>query len=389
MRKRTATSELVSELMDTEQPLDTRMDETELILVRNASAPVEVEESGDEQVRSVPLQSDGGNEADAESDSSEAAEMKSLGRRKKMKRRRQPVISESSSNSEEEEEEEEEEEVESDPGSKLRARTDDVSSWLDDEAEEGEPGSDEEQNMSWEEEESVSSSCNTELVDEEAREAGTGSSRRRRNSSGSTGSEEEEEMVAGSEDDQFSSDPSLPGHLRWKADLAHKAKTSFELRRSRTASLRALVYGGGSAQPRWEQDRACAGDELGGLFHVRRTASCDKLHHQQDSSQLRVLPRSDWSREDMAASVKHLFVTGSWGQDDALVLMEEGDEDQSAGNDSGEEEEEEIAKQRLEKKRKLKKSFDADYDNQEEEEVSDMIPFLLHVYAPSSPHSSG
>ena len=379
--KKNATNELLSDLMDAEQPLDARMSQTDLILVSDAFVPVEVDGCGDERVRrSVPLQSDGGSEADAESDTgSSEEEVKHQERRRRRRKRRQVVISESSNS-----EEGEEEEVELLAGTEQQVRTGtaDMSSWLDDEAKEGEPGSDEEQNMSWEEEEEEeeeegsSNSCYTELVDNEAKEAGR--SRTRRSWAGSpSSSDEQEEMMAGSGDVEASSDPPLAGHLRWKAGLTHRAEASFDLRRSRTASLRAVVYGG-SVQLTGERESSSE-DELGGLFHVRKPMSEEgvrPLFHQHDSSVVRVLPQRDWSKEETAAGVKHLFVTGSWGLEDAWALI---DENQSTAEESGKEEEEgeEMVRERLKKKKELKKSFDADYDNQEDVSVADAIPLLM------------
>ena len=223
-----------------------------------------------------------------------------------------------------------------------------MNSWFDDEAEEGEPDSDE-QDMSSDEEEEEDEE-NPSFVDCEARES-------RRKSLA-----ENDDSSNDSEEEQLPQ-PMLPGHLRWKSNLAARVKMSFE---KQSKSLQAIVYEDTcKAEDESEED-----EEMEGLFRVKKTTTNEKLrplNHQQDTSCITVHPRCDWSDPVCAATIKHLFVTGSWGEDDATALLEEEEEESD--------EEEEL--ERVKKKKMLKRSFDTDYDN--EEEVSTPVVIIIII----------
>ncbi|OXB69890.1 UNVERIFIED_CONTAM: hypothetical protein H355_000002, partial [Colinus virginianus] len=155
---------------------------------------------------------------------------------------------------------------------------------------------------------------------------------------------EEEEYK---EEIDFSADTA--GALKWKEDLTQKAAQAFLRQQQATPNLRKLVYG---------------------------TVAEDEDHES----------------EDVMSSIRDCFVTGKWEEDkDAAKLLEEDEElygdfedletgvvhkgrptpegDESEKEEENEEktskpeaEDEEAKKKRLDKKRKLKEMFDAEYD---------------------------
>ncbi len=184
------------------------------------------------------------------------------------------------------------------------------------------------------------------------------------------------------DDDRSSDDGDGDGKngLQWKSHLSVKALRSFEQRRSRSSHLKAMIYGKSTGAVEKGEDTINK-DELGGLFHVR----------VEDRSQYNMVDSSlvsnnelilEWCNDTIIESVKGLFVTGSWGGEDAKKLLEEDDngdeellgdfEDLETGEvhketmEDGEEEREEVRKK---KKEELRKKFDRDYDNDEKEEV--------------------
>ncbi|KAM4669083.1 ribosome biogenesis protein BMS1 homolog isoform 2-T2 [Amazona ochrocephala] len=188
----------------------------------------------------------------------------------------------------------------------------------------------------------------------------------------------------------FSADTT--GALKWKEDLAQKAAQAFLRQQRSTPNLRKLVYG--AAVEDEDPEGEDTGDELGGLFHVSRP---DKESKQKanalDCSKFLVEKPQDWDLEEVMSSIRDCFVTGKWEDDkDAAKLLEKDEElygdfedletgvvykgkHAAGGNESGSEEEEEDEKmskpepeeeekkkERMDKKRKLKEMFDAEYD---------------------------
>ena len=193
------------------------------------------------------------------------------------------------------------------------------------------------------------------------------------------GEESVEEEEQSTEEEEGSDD--VTSDLKWKTNLKEKAMKSFEQRRSRSSHLKSLIYGKAGAVEK--EDSLENKDELGGLFHVRvesksQYSMLDTTLNNNNDLQL------DWCSESVIESVKTLFVTGSWGEDDAKKLLEEdeenGEEDlfgdfedletgevhkQTMGEGEGEENEE----KRKKKKEELKKAFDREYDNEQEEVI--------------------
>ncbi|XP_030425225.1 ribosome biogenesis protein BMS1 homolog [Gopherus evgoodei] len=197
---------------------------------------------------------------------------------------------------------------------------------------------------------------------------------------------EEEEY---GEENDFSADTA--GALKWKEDLTQKAAEAFLRQQQSAPNLRKLVYGTVAEDADEEDD---ADEELGGLFHVSRP---DKESKQKanalDCSKFPVETPQDWDLDEVMNSIRDCFVTGKWEADkDAAKLLKddeelygdfedletgavhkgkpaaEGDEAGSEGEKEDKEgkepkaEEEEEKNKRMDKKRKLKEMFDAEYD---------------------------
>ncbi|KAM6306204.1 ribosome biogenesis protein BMS1 homolog isoform 2-T2 [Aegotheles albertisi] len=181
------------------------------------------------------------------------------------------------------------------------------------------------------------------------------------------------------------------GALRWKEDLTQKAAQAFLRQQRSTPNLRKLVYG--TAAEDEDRESEDAGDELGGLFHVSRPDKASKQKaNALDCSKFLIEKPQDWDLEEVMSSIRDCFVTGKWEDDkDAAKLLEEdelygdfedletgvvhkgkpaaeGDELESEEEEEDgkmskpEPEEEEKKKERMDKKRKLKEMFDAEYD---------------------------
>ncbi|XP_040462411.1 ribosome biogenesis protein BMS1 homolog [Falco naumanni] len=188
----------------------------------------------------------------------------------------------------------------------------------------------------------------------------------------------------------FSADTA--GALKWKEDLAQKAAQAFLRQQCSTPNLRKLVYG--TAVEDEDHESEDGGDELGGLFHVSRPDKASKQKaNALDCSKFLIERPQDWDLEEVMSSIRDCFVTGKWEDDkDAAKLLEEDEElygdfedletgvvhkgkHVAEGDESGSEEEEEDGKtsklepeeeekkkERMDKKRKLKEMFDAEYD---------------------------
>ncbi|XP_039410002.1 ribosome biogenesis protein BMS1 homolog [Corvus cornix cornix] len=182
------------------------------------------------------------------------------------------------------------------------------------------------------------------------------------------------------------------GALKWKEDLTQKAAEAFLRQQRSTPNLRKLVYG--TAVEDEDQESEDADDELGGLFRVSRPDKASKQKaNALDCSKFLIEKLQDWDLEEVVSSIRDCFVTGKWEDDkDAAKLLEEDEElygdfedletgvvhkgkAAAGGEESGSEEEEEDEKmskpepeeeekkkERMDKKRKLKEMFDAEYD---------------------------
>ncbi|XP_053167289.1 ribosome biogenesis protein BMS1 homolog [Hemicordylus capensis] len=197
---------------------------------------------------------------------------------------------------------------------------------------------------------------------------------------------EEEEYKEASD---FSADTA--GALKWKEGLAQKAAEAFLKQQQSAPNLRKLIYGT-VAEDEGEDDEA--NEELGGLFHVSRPDKESKRKADAlDCSKFPVEAPKDWDLDEVKDSIRDCFVTGNWEADkDAAKLLKEDEElygdfedletgtvykgkrtdqeDEAASEEEDDEvkdnkdnEEEEEKKQRMDKKRKLKEMFNAEYDD--------------------------
>lgn len=193
------------------------------------------------------------------------------------------------------------------------------------------------------------------------------------------------------------SDKDTPGSLKWKRDLLTKAREAYDMRNKRGTSLRKLVYSdlpldhgkrddSEDAQDQEEEDDD-ERSKFGGLFQLAKKKKALSMNHRVDTSlhdRSPVTLSCDWSDSLIVPTIKGLFVTGGWGEEDARALLEEdeamyGDfEDLETGEKYGSGGSKEVAKdgqgealededmaeqKRLKKKKSLKAAFDVDYDD--------------------------
>ncbi|EPY78163.1 BMS1, ribosome assembly protein-like protein [Camelus ferus] len=200
------------------------------------------------------------------------------------------------------------------------------------------------------------------------------------------------------EENNYSTETS--GALKWKEDLSRKAAEAF-LRQQQTApNLRKLIYGTVTEDNEEEEDGDTR-EELGGLFRVSQPArECKHKADSLDCSRFHVEAPHDWDLEEVMNSIRDCFVTGKWEEDkDAAKILAEDEElygdfeDLETGDvhkgksgpdtqtDDTEEEvkeetdpsaEESAKKKHLDKKRKLKEMFDAEYDEGESTYFDDL-----------------
>nr|XP_046232490.1 ribosome biogenesis protein BMS1 homolog isoform X2 [Scatophagus argus] len=234
---------------------------------------------------------------------------------------------------------------------------------------------------------------------EEEREAGRGGDSGHCSDEDDDDEESEDEEEVDAADDTVkktsaseSEEEEEQGALRWKEGLQQKASEAFLRQQEAAPNLRKLVYGSVAEVNGSEDDEE---EELGGLFRVSRPQNRKKCQaNALDCSRFKPDTSHNWDLEEMLNSIRDCFVTGKWdeGQDAATLLKEDeelyGDfEDLETGevhkgqteqqdsdeySDDVEDEAEESVKvddeevqknKRLEKKRRLKERFNAEYDD--------------------------
>ncbi|XP_069024656.1 ribosome biogenesis protein BMS1 homolog isoform X1 [Embiotoca jacksoni] len=199
------------------------------------------------------------------------------------------------------------------------------------------------------------------------------------------------------EEEEQEMEPKSSGALRWKEGLQQKASEAFLRQQKAAPNLRKLVYGSVVEVDDSEEEEE---EELGGLFRVSGAQKSKKFHaNGLDCSRFIPDTLHNWEVEEMVNSIRDCFVTGKWeeGEDAATLLKEDeelygdfedletgevhknqtGDRDQAEdsendGDDVDDEVEEPqvkldddevLKKKRLDKKRRLKERFDAEYDD--------------------------
>lgn len=190
--------------------------------------------------------------------------------------------------------------------------------------------------------------------------------------------------------------------LKWKENLAKKARDAFLDRQKTTQNIMKLVYGvfdkhNFATEEVENKDR----EEIGGLFHLvtheqRRLKEEKEKLNITESSLFNTwnLPTRNWTEEENKVFITNCFVTGKWKEsEDAQEILKlddmeisddeiygdfedletgekhvsEKNSDKKRKRDTEEQEQEEkLDKEALrEKKRKLKEKFDSEYDNGE------------------------
>lgn len=383
MMNKTQSNEFVANMMSSETTLDDRMKYSKLSLIRGAD-PLPCEPTRRKVVFSS---SEGNDDNGSDGDGEESSEDEEEEQKKKLviKSGRHIDISE-----------EEEEDMKLLAGTRQKARKSkkqvpissecgdpedadgensdeksDIVGFFDLEAEE-------DNEMIYEDEEDEMSDSengeDSDLVITEARDR----SRKRGSVSDSDNSEETDGKETGSDGEKTGSNEEemgtdgdiLPSHLRWKSDLAHKANKTFKQRYSRSTSLKMLVYGDTKRMKNKESK-----EYVGGLFHVRGSVSTENYYNQLDTSLCTRDIERDWCDDSVICAVKSRFVTGSWGDEDASRLLEEDEEMYGDFEDleTGEihkvtqEEDEQTEDNRKKKKIELKKAFNKEYDDENDE----------------------
>ena len=227
----------------------------------------------------------------------------------------------------------------------------------------------------------------------------------KQSSSGETLADDDGDLlsdVSGGESDSSSnaeeaeSDKDTPGSLKWKRDLLTKAREAYDMQNKRGTSLRKLVYSdlpldhgkGDESEDVQDQEDDDERSKFSGLFQLAKKKEALSMNHRPDTSLADrrgpVTLSCDWSDSLIAPTIKSLFVTGGWGEQDARALLEEdeamyGDfEDLETGEKHGSsaakesakdrqdesiEDEETVEQKRLKKKKSLKAAFDVEYDD--------------------------
>lgn len=208
------------------------------------------------------------------------------------------------------------------------------------------------------------------------------------------GSDEEfdSEVEKSQERDEKEEESEEDEELKWKSDLASKAKESFANRQQNNKNLMSLVYGAiASSREENDDEEKEEGEEVGGIFRVvseeqRRKIKDRELKNREDSVFFTCDEPRDWLEPTNKMLVANRFVTGKWKEsEDAEELLklddlkdedvygdfedlETGERHMAAEGEASKEpthDEVEERKKLMEKKHKLKEQFDSEYDNNE------------------------
>ena len=212
------------------------------------------------------------------------------------------------------------------------------------------------------------------------------------------------------DDEGSESEDDVEDELKWKSNLAERAKEAFENRQRSNKNLMKMVYGvfdkrnlrqekedqkGGEV----EED----GDEIGGIFHVIQEQQKHKIQERELQNQEECIfymgtPR-DWLEEENKVLVANRFVTGKWKEsEDAeeLLKLDDMNDEELYGDfedlETGEKREGEAPKELqvdemeerkrlLEKKQKLKEQFNLEYDNGESKTYYDELKLEVEKQA--------
>lgn len=135
-----------------------------------------------------------------------------------------------------------------------------------------------------------------------------------------------------SEEDE---DENEEDNMKWKTNIAQRAREAFQNRQQSNVNPTKLVYGvfDKNRDPRDDEDEEAeeeAGDSVGGIFRVVQEKQREKLRERELKNQeesaffSKELPR-DWLDDDNKALLVNRFVTGQWKEsEDAEELLKLG-----------------------------------------------------------------
>ncbi|XP_012059184.1 PREDICTED: ribosome biogenesis protein BMS1 homolog [Atta cephalotes] len=189
----------------------------------------------------------------------------------------------------------------------------------------------------------------------------------------------------------------VPDELKWKRNLTEKAREAFINRQQSNKNLMKIVYGVFNKSNMIEEEEDKEDEKLdqdiGGIFRViqeqqRQKIQQRELQNQEESVFFSMENPRDWLKEENKALLINRFVTGKWKEsEDAEELLKLDDEDlygdfedlETGEKHKAEHLEElpvnevEDKKKLLEKKKKLKEQFNAEYDNTEKKTYYDEL----------------
>ncbi|XP_043485918.1 ribosome biogenesis protein BMS1 homolog, partial [Polistes fuscatus] len=203
---------------------------------------------------------------------------------------------------------------------------------------------------------------------------------------------QEEPMKEDNDGDE--SEEEVADEFKWKSNLIDKAKEAFRNRQENNKSLMKIVYGvfdkGIQSNNKEDEQEEEENDSksVGGIFKVVQEKQKQKLQERElqnleENIFFSKEPSRDWLEEDNKVLLVNCFVTGKWKEsEDAEELLklddmddneiygdfedlETGEKHKADDSQPSKENELDEKKQLLEKKRKLKEQFNAEYDNGE------------------------
>ncbi|KAG5325215.1 BMS1 protein, partial [Pseudoatta argentina] len=208
---------------------------------------------------------------------------------------------------------------------------------------------------------------------------------------------EEENEEEKKEDIKIDESEDVPDELKWKRNLTEKAREAFINRQQSNKNLMKIVYGvfnkSNMIEKEEDKEDEKLDQDIGGIFRViqeqqRQKIQQRELQNQEESVFFSMESPRDWLKEENKALLINRFVTGKWKEsEDAEELLKLDDED-LYGNfedlETGEKhkaehpeelpaDEVEEKKKLLEKKKKLKEQFNAEYDNTEKKTYYDEL----------------
>lgn len=214
-------------------------------------------------------------------------------------------------------------------------------------------------------------------------------------------SEEDDEEGEEKDDNEMDeSEEEVADELKWKRNLAEKAREAFINRQQNNVNLMKMVYGvfdkkKNTTEEKQEEEEEKPDEDIGGIFRVVQEQQKQKiqereLQNQEESVFYPMENLRDWLKEENKALIINRFVTGKWKEsEDAEELLKLDDEalygdfeDLETGEKHKAEDatpkelspkEAEEKKELLEKKKKLKEQFDAEYDNTEKKTYYDEL----------------